>query len=58
MYVTERLAEWGANVSAEHTLGAREAAKHAILDVVGCMIAGAGDEGAAKVHDERSVAGI
>ena len=31
--------------------GAREAAKHAILDVVGCMIAGAGDEGAAKVRD-------
>ena len=51
MYVTERLAEWGANVSAEHTPGAREAAKHAILDVVGCMIAGAGDEGAAKVRD-------
>ncbi len=58
MSVTERLAEWGANVSAEHTPGARETAKHAILDVVGCMIAGAGDEGAAKVHDERSVAGI
>ena len=58
MYATERLAEWGANVSAEHTPGAREAAKRAILDVVGCMIAGAGDAGAAKVHEERSLAGI
>lgn len=58
MYVLERLGQWGTNVSAEHIPGARETAKHAILNVVGCMIAGAGDEGAAKVHDERSVAGI
>ena len=51
MYVTERLGQWGASVSSDHTEFAREAAKHAILDVVGCMIAGAGDEGAAKVRN-------
>lgn len=50
MYVSERLAQWGANVSNEHTLAARRAARHAIMDVVGCMIAGAGDAGAAKVR--------
>ncbi len=50
MYVSERLAEWGANVSSEHTGAARKAAKRAIGDVVGCMIAGAGDEGAAMVR--------
>ena len=47
MYVTERLANWGANVSSDHSFAAREATKHAVLDVVGCMIAGAGDEGVA-----------
>ena len=41
MYVTERLAEWATNVSAEHTPAARLAAKHAIQDLVGCMVAGA-----------------
>jgi 2-methylcitrate dehydratase PrpD len=51
MYVTERLAEWATNVSAEHTPAARLAAKHAIQDLVGCMVAGAGDEGAAMVRD-------
>lgn len=51
MYVSERLADWAAKVSPAHTPAARLAAKHAILDVVGCMIAGAGDEGAARVRD-------
>jgi len=51
MYVTERLAHWATTVAPEHTAAARLAAKHAIQDVVGCMIAGAGDEGAAKVRD-------
>jgi len=50
MYVSERLATWGATVSSEHTAAARTVAKHAIQDVVGCMIAGAGDEGAASVR--------
>ena len=34
MYATERLAEWGANVSAEHTPGAREAVSHASASLV------------------------
>jgi 2-methylcitrate dehydratase PrpD len=50
MQVSERLAEWAASVSSEHTPAARLAAKHAIQDAVGCMIAGAGDEGAAMVR--------
>ncbi len=51
MYITERLAKWATNVASEHTSAARLAAMHAIQDVVGCMIAGAGDEGAAKVRE-------
>ncbi len=51
MQVSERLADWAANVSSEHTPAARLAAKHAILDAVGCMVAGAGDEGAAMVRN-------
>jgi len=51
MTVSKRLAEWGANVSSTHTPAARAAAKHAIQDLVGCMIAGAGDEGAAAVRN-------
>ena len=54
MYVTERLANWGANVSSDHSFAAREATKHAVLDVVGCMIAGAGDEGVAKLRNAVS----
>ena len=48
--VSQRLAHWAANVSTEHTPAARSAAKHAILDAIGCMVAGAGDEGAAMVR--------
>lgn len=51
MYVTERLAHWATTAAPAHTPAARRAAKHAIQDVVGCMIAGAGDEGAARVRD-------
>ena len=51
MYVSERLGQWGTNIFSEHTSFARQAAKNAILDVVGCMTAGAGDEGTARVHD-------
>ena len=51
MHVTERLAKWATNVAPEHTPAARLSARHAIQDVVGCMTAGAGDEGAAKVRD-------
>ena len=50
MHVTERLAKWATNVAPEHTPAARLSARHAIQDVVGCMTAGAGDEGAAKVR--------
>ena len=48
--VSERLARWAVDVSSEHTPAARTAAKHAVMDVVGCMIAGAGDNGAAAVR--------
>ncbi len=54
--VSGRLAEWGANVSPVHTPAARAAAKHAIQDLIGCMIAGAGDEGAAAVR--KAVQGL
>jgi len=50
MYVSERLAQWAANVSTDHTPEAYAAAAHAVMDAVGCMVAGAGDEGAAMVR--------
>ncbi len=50
MYVSERLAQWAANVSTDHTPEAYAAAAHAAMDAVGCMVAGAGDEGAAMVR--------
>ena len=50
MYVSERLALWGAQVSAAHTPAAYAAASHAVMDVVGCMVAGAGDNGAARLR--------
>jgi 2-methylcitrate dehydratase PrpD len=50
MYVSERLAEWGSQVADTHTPAAYQAAGHAVMDVVGCMIAGAGDNGAASVR--------
>ncbi len=51
MFVAERRAQWGATAPARHSEPARERARHAIEDVIGCMVAGAGDEGAAAVRD-------
>ena len=55
MTVIEHLADWAANVSVHHPETARERAKRAFQDVIGCMIAGAGDAGVARVRD--SIAG-
>ncbi|MAH83887.1 MAG: hypothetical protein CBB68_05925 [Rhodospirillaceae bacterium TMED8] len=58
MTISTRLANWASEISSAHTPKAREAAKQAILDVVGCMVAGAGDSGAAKVREAFKNMGV
>lgn len=50
MTVINQLAEWAAEVPAQWSEVALARAEHAIEDVVACMVAGAGDEAAARVR--------
>ena len=48
--ITRALGEWVAGAPPRHGATALERARHAIADTVACMVAGAGDEGAAVVR--------
>lgn len=50
MNVTGRLAEWVADWDGKASEAARQWARDALYDTVACMIAGAGDEAAARVR--------
>ena len=50
MDVTRTLAEWAAETPEITAPLALERARHAMHDIVGCMVAGAGDEGAARTR--------
>lgn len=50
MTVIHQLAEWAAEVPTQWSELALARAEHAIEDVVACMVAGAGDEAAARVR--------
>ena len=50
MTVINQLAEWAAEVPAQWSEVALARAEHAVEDVVACMVAGAGDEAAARVR--------
>lgn len=50
MDVTGRLAEWVEGWDGEASEAARRWARDAVYDTVGCMVAGAGDEGASRIR--------
>lgn len=50
MDVTKTLAKWSAETPEITAELARERARHAMHDIVACMVAGAGDEGSARVR--------
>jgi 2-methylcitrate dehydratase PrpD len=51
MTVIEHLAKWGAEEAPrEHSKGARDVARHAVEDVIACIIAGSNDLGASNVR--------
>ena len=50
MTVIEHLANWGANAPREHSKAARDVARHAVEDVIACMVAGSKDIGASNVR--------
>ena len=50
MDVTKALAEWAAGTPEITSELAQKRARHAMHDIVACMMAGAGDEGSARVR--------
>ena len=50
MTVIEHLANWAAGAPRKHSSAARDVARHAIEDVIACMIAGSADLGASNVR--------
>ena len=58
MNALEQLAHWAATVSPEHSSSAYEWATQALIDTMGCMIAGSQHEASQKVLTAVSLWGV